>query len=268
MVSKNLSQLLAGSKSAPQAEKEQVNASSQGKPTAPQPAEVKKPSKLGGLFSKGKPQESKQDAKSTGQQVDPSNNGRDGLTLTDKRSGETQPENSVASLPDKEGSRETPGTSKQVSGHGLDKSGAASSIPPAAESSGEGEGVIPNEQESAPEELAPISADDLQHPEQPAKLSQKEVGSIEENLEILRSSIKQPDLALSAVSHLARVLRDTPQYMELLHDEDVGLMVKALRTHRANIVTEKQDNKEKKKTSNKKIDQTVNELAEMGFSEI
>lgn len=103
------------------------------------------------------------------------------------------------------------------------------------------------------------------HITQVDSLTQEQVESFKANLEVLAETVDDREMVGMALKSLVSSLRENPIFAEILHPEDFGLMVRALRNSYGVAITKKTEKKETKSKKAAEVALAVEELAGLDF---
>lgn len=95
-----------------------------------------------------------------------------------------------------------------------------------------------------------ISAKQFQHEKQPDKFTDEAAKQLHDAFQMIRDALlaEEPGMIGQAIPYIYQTLRENPHLKDILLPEDVGLMVRAIRTQYGNVVTQKQEKKTKRAT--------------------
>lgn len=89
-----------------------------------------------------------------------------------------------------------------------------------------------------------------------------DVESVRDSIDILISSMDQPDMVKAAIINVMQQLKGNPALQEILQPEDLGLMVRGLRTCYGVTIAKKGERKTKKVATNQRVEEVVAQLGD------
>lgn len=112
---------------------------------------------------------------------------------------------------------------------------------------------------------------DLHYEDQPEEMGSKWASKVKRSLEVIEEELHKETVEKERISEAMRSvligMREDPATVEILADEDMGRMVRALRLTYSTTLATKQANKGKKKATAAKVDDAAQALAgiDLGF---
>jgi hypothetical protein len=102
------------------------------------------------------------------------------------------------------------------------------------------------EAEAEADDETDVGADEFTHASQPDKFDTAEYRQYKQYFEIVRESFSYPEQLASAMQMVMDHIRAHPQLADILHPDDIGTMVNALRESYGVAITRKGNKREKK----------------------
>lgn len=140
---------------------------------------------------------------------------------------------------------------------------AASSVAPIAPVAPKPAEINPDKDELAAFEIG--GAEEFSHPEQPGEFSKEQVEKIKSLFQMLEDNLNNKDAVANCVRTVISSLQANPNMRSILRPEDLGLMVRGLRTAYGVLSAKKQERKSKRSVDEKEVNEILMGLRDMGL---